>query len=196
MAEFARPILPGSAMFDALAGGVDPAEQTSAGHRIAHLLVRGANEVKDQEMIERVVHLADSEGMAAIAELWSNAPAESIAGALWRLYLLRAWVRRNPGQASREFAAGRAFSPVDEVLAGVVDPPGPAEVIELADQVIRGVLNPDFDVALDRAAAFAHLVGVGRGQMEDSDSLSAARLLDLAAQLRRAADMERRGILH
>jgi len=51
-------------------------------------------------------------------------------------------------------------------------------------------------VALDRAAAFAHIVGVGRGQLEDTDPASAARLVDTARQLRAAADAERRHELH
>ncbi|HPU14428.1 MAG TPA: hypothetical protein PLQ19_11645 [Aeromicrobium sp.] len=196
MADFSRPSMPGAAKIEALAGGDDPAERTAAGHRIAHLLVRGAAGSTDQELVDRVVHLADTEGLAVIAELWSQAPAESVAGALWRLYVLRTWVRRNPVQAAREFETGRSFAPVDEVLAGVVDPPGPNEVMELADTVIRGLLSPDFDVALDRAAAFCHIVGVGRSQTEGTDTASAARLMDTASHLRRAAELERLGELH
>lgn len=196
MADHHRPMFPGAALFESLPDGADPAEQTAAGHRIAHLLVRGPRDAADQALVDRVLHLADTEGLAVIAELWSQAPADSVAGALWRLYLLRTWVHRNPVQAAREFAAGRAFAPVQEVLAGVVDPPGPQDVITLVDTVVRGILAPDFDVALDRAAAFAHIVGVGRGQTEGSDAASAARLVDTARQLRHAAEAERRGELH
>ena len=52
------------------------------------------------------------------------------------------------------------------------------------------------DVVLDRAAAFAHIVGVGRGQLDDADAHSGARLLDMALHLRRAAALERSGSLH
>ncbi|MFO6453889.1 MULTISPECIES: hypothetical protein [unclassified Aeromicrobium] len=196
MADFHKPSLPGAALFDAVPDRDDPAERTAAGHRIANLLVRGAHDPSDRDLIDRVLHLADTEGMGVIAELWSKAPPETVAGALWRLYVLRTWVRNNPMQASREFAAGRAYAPVQEVLAGVVDPPGPNEVIELADTVVRGIVTADFDVALDRAAAFAHIVGVGRGQIDDSDPASAARLVDTARHLRAAAEAERHGELH
>ncbi|HLU43006.1 MAG TPA: hypothetical protein VKZ55_11440, partial [Microthrixaceae bacterium] len=159
MAEFHRPALPGSELFETLPGEIDPAEKSAAGHRIAHLLVRGAHDPADHDLVDRVMHLADTEGLGVIAELWADAPAETVAGALWRLYVLRTWVHRNPRRAALEFSTGRHYAPVQEVLAGVVDPPGPDEVVALVDTVIRGILAPDFDVALDRAAAFAHIIG-------------------------------------
>ncbi|MCW2746896.1 MAG: hypothetical protein JWP10_38, partial [Nocardioidaceae bacterium] len=133
MSDFKRPSLPGADLFAAQPGGEDPAEQAAAGQRIARLLVRGARTHDDQELVDRVLHLADEHGLDLVAEMWSAAPAESLAGALWRLYALRTWVHRQPDQAAREFAAGRMFSAVHEVLAGVADPPGPAEVILLVD---------------------------------------------------------------
>ena len=72
----------------------------------------------------RVVHLADSEGLETLAELWAGAPADSLAGALWRLYLLRSWVYADPQTAAAEFDRGRAHVPVAEVISGVVEPPG------------------------------------------------------------------------
>lgn len=196
MTEFKRPSLPGSALFEAQADGADPAEMAAAGHRIATLLVRGPRSDHDQGLVNRVLHLADEEGLGAIADLWSHASADSLAGALWRLYLLRTWVYRQPEQAAHEFAAGKAYAPVHEVLAGVVDPPGPDEVIALVDTVVRGIVGDDFDVTLDRAAAFAHIVGVGRAQLDSGDPQSAAKLVDTAVHLRRAAELERSSRLH
>jgi hypothetical protein len=191
VSDFKKPSLPGSALFEKQAGGDDPAELAAAGHRVATLLVRGPRTDADQGLVERVLHLADEEGLGVIADLWSTAPADSLPGALWRLYLLRTWVHRQPDQAAREYAAGKAYAPVQEVLAGVVDPPGPAEVIELVDTVVRGIVVSDLDVALDRAASFAHIVGVGRAQLDSGDPQSAAKLVDTAVHLRRAAELER-----
>ncbi|MFI5428291.1 hypothetical protein [Aeromicrobium sp. UC242_57] len=196
MTRFDKPALPGPALFSAQPGAADPAEMTAAGHRIAHVLVRGPRAAADQELVERVLHLADEDGLGTIAELWLHAPADSIAGALWRLYLLRTWVHRQPDVAAREFAAGKAFAPVDEVLAGVVDPPGPDEVIALVDTVVRGIVAADFDVTLDRASAFARIVAVGRAQLDTGDPHSAAKLVDTSLALRRAAELERSGKLH
>jgi hypothetical protein len=195
MNDFKRPSLPGPALFEAQADGDDPAELAAAGHRIATLLVRGPRTPNDEGLVERVLHLADEEGLGVIADLWANAPADSLPGALWRLYLLRTWVHRQPDQAAREYAAGKAHAPVHEVLAGVVDPPGPAEVIALADTVVRGIVVSDLDVTLDRAASFAHIVGVGRAQLDSGDPHSAAKLVDTALHLRRAAEQERLGEL-
>lgn len=196
MRDFHRPGLPGSAHFEARPNREDPAETAAAGHRIATLLVRGPRDGDDQVLVDRVLHLADSEGLATIAELWAHAPADTLAGALWRLYALRTWVHRNPETAALEYSAGKAFAPVAEVLAGVVDPPGPAEVIVLVDTVVRGIVGVDFDVTLDRAAAFAHIVGVGRAQLDQGDPALAVRLVDTATQLRVAAEMERTAGLH
>ncbi len=196
MSDFRRPALPGPHLFEDQVGDPDPAERAAAGHRIASLLVRGAVNAEDAGLVERVVHLADEEGLGVIAELWSQASAETIAGALWRLYVLRTWVVRDPAQAAREFSAGKAYSPVDVVLAGVVEPPGPEQVIALVDTVVSGIVRPDFDVALDRAASFAHVVAIGRAQLDSGDPQSAARLLDTAKALHRAAELERAGELH
>lgn len=194
--EFKKPSLPGAALFESQADRHDPAEIAAAGHRIATLLVRGPRDTADRAMVDRVLHLADSEGLGTIAGLWSTAPPDTLAGSLWRLYLLRAWVHRRPDAAAREFAAGKAHAPVHEVLAGVVDPPGPDEVVALVDTVVRGIVGPAFDVTLDRAASFAHVVGVGRSQLDSEDAASAARLVDMARQLRQAAALERAVGLH
>jgi len=194
--DFHRPMLPGAGLFEAQPARADPAELTAAGHRVATLLVRGPRDAGDRLLVDRVLHLADSEGLGVIAELWSHAPADTLAGCLWRLYLLRDWVHRQPAVAAREFAAGKIHAPVQEVLAGVVDPPGPEEVVALVDTVIRGILGSDFDVVLERAASFAHIVAVGRGQLDSGDPAAAARLLDTASQLRRAAEIERGPGLH
>ena len=198
MTSFHRPALPGPEHFEAQAEESDPADRVEAGARVATLLVRGARDSEDRALVDRVLHLADEEGLDALAELWSGAPVDSLAGCLWRLYVLRTWVRRQPDLAAREFAAGKQFAPVDEVIAGVVDPPGPTEVAELVDTLIRGVVGPDLAATLDRAAAFARLVGVGRAHLADDppdSTLSAARLVETAQVLQHAARHERLGLL-
>lgn len=196
MADFQKPSLPGQGAFEAIADGADPAEMSAAGHRIANLLVRGAHDRDDAALRERVLHLADEEGIAVIAQLWSHAAADSLAGSLWRLYALRTWVHHQPSVAAREFAAGKAYAPVHEVLAGVLEPPGPDEVMALVDTVVSGIVQSDFDITLARAAAFAHIVGVGRSQLDTGDPHSGAKLVDTARELFHTAQLERAGALH
>jgi hypothetical protein len=190
-------MLPGAGRFEALTGGLDPAVRSEAADRCATLLVRGAHDTADEDVVARVVHLADTEGLDTLADLWSGSPADSLAGCLWRLYVLRAWVYADPASAAREFDAGRLHTPVHEVVAGVVDPPGPAEVRDLTDLVLRGVVRGDFADTLYRAAAFARVVAAGRAHLGAgpwregyASDLSASRLLTMAEQLEHAAALE------
>lgn len=201
-----RPALPGAAHFESIESSQDPAVLSEAADRAAQALVRGTRAVADQALVDRVVHLAETEGLASIAELWSGAPADSLAGALWRLYLLRAFVYADPYGAAREFEQGRAHAPVAEVISGVQDPPGPDEMRALVDQVLSGVVTGDFADTLFRAAAFARVTATGRasnppeGQTPadsaaHAEALSAARLLTLAQQLEHAGRLELGGRL-
>jgi len=195
MRPFKKPALPGAELFERQPGGLDPAEKAEIGHRVATLLVRGPASKDDEELVERVVTVADDLGLDLIADLWSTAASDSLAGALWRLYALRTWVHWHPEDAAREFEAGRRFAPVSEVIAGVPDPPGPQEAAHLVDTVLRGVVTKNLDIALDRAAAFAHLVGIGRASLDETRADEAARLVDTARALHAAAESERAGHL-
>jgi hypothetical protein len=200
-----RPSMPGAQHFEAIEGAVDPATLSEAADRAAHALVRGARSQADEALVGRVVHLADNEGLDTLAELWSGAPADSLAGALWRLYLLRSWVYADPLTAAAEFDRGRAHVPVAEVISGVVEPSGPDEVCALVDEVLGGVVVGDFADTLFRAAAFARVAATGRVHDEPADpgdegssyatDVSASRLLSLADQLERAAQLELTGYL-
>ena len=197
-----RPSLPGAASFESIEGGVDPSVLAEAADRAAVALVRGGHRSGDAELAGRVVHLADTEGLDALAELWSSAAPDSLAGALWRLYVLRTWVYAEPVRAAAEYAEGRRHTPVAETISGVAEPPGPDEVRALVDAVLRGVVIGDFADTLFRASAFARVTAAGRAHRESGDGgssydldLSAARLLTLADQLERAGHLELAGNL-
>ena len=149
----------------------------------------------DDQVAERVLHLADTEGIEVIAQAWAHRPADSVAGCLWRLYLLRSWVYADPVGVAREFDAGRRQAAVDDVVAGVADPPGPDELRDMVDQVLRGITVGDFADVLLRAAAFARVVATGRALLADTDALAAARIQSVAEQLGRAARLELAGQL-
>lgn len=203
-----RPALPGATHFQSIPGEDDPALRTEAADRAAELLVRGARSADDEAVVARVVALADTEGLETLADLWAGSPPDSLAGCLWRLYLLRSWVYADPAAAAAEFDTGRHHTPVHEVVAGVVDPPGPAEVQRLVDEVLRGVARGDFADTLYRAAAFARVVAAGRAHSDPTHGdparaarsayahdLSAAKLAGMAEQLEHAARLEIQGHL-
>ena len=179
---------PGGNFFEALTGGTDPAAVSEAADRAANLLVRGARDADDTAVADRLVRLADTEGIEAIAEIWSGSPADSLAGCLWRLYLLRTWVYADPVGVAREFEAGRAQ--VAGVVAGVADPPGPEELKAMADEVLRGIAGSDFADVLFRASAFARVVAFGRAALPAPTHDEVKRILVLAEQLEAAGHAE------
>lgn len=196
--------MPGAAGLEAIESpdpATDPAVLAEAAERAAIALVRGARDHVDEALVSRVVHLADTEGLETLADLWAGAPAESLPGVLWRLYVLRSWVYADPETAAREFDRGRRVAPVAEAISGVEEPPGPAEVRALVDAVLGGVVVGDFADTVFRAAAFARVAAAGRahGEAEDGSSyrsdLAASRLLTLAEQLQRAGRLELEGRL-
>lgn len=190
-----RPLTPGDRFFEAIESEEDPTRVAEAADRAAVLLVRGARQAGDDEVADRVLHLADTEGIEAIAEVWAGRPADSVAGCLWRLYLLRSWVYADPVGVAREFEAGRVRAPVHDVVAGVADPPGPDELRVMVDQVLRGIAVSDFADVLLRAAAFARVVATGRAELQDTDTVAAARIQHVADQLDHAARLELAGHL-
>ncbi|HEY0950199.1 hypothetical protein [Nocardioides sp.] len=185
-----RPMTPGGGFFEALVGGTDPALVSEAADRAATLLVRGARESEDAAVADRLLHLADTEGIETIAEVWSGAPADSLAGCLWRLYLLRSWVYADPVEVAREFEAGRRSAQVARVVAGVADPPGPDQLKAMIDQVLRGIAASDFADVLLRAAAFARVVAAGRAALSDPTAAEVQRMLLLSEQLEAAGHAE------
>ncbi len=185
----------GSNFFDAVAGGADPAAVSEAADRAAALLVRGARRSDDARVADRLLHLADTEGIETIAEVWSGSPADSLAGCLWRLYLLRSWVYADPSGVAAEYEAGRVRAQVARVVAGVADPPGPDELKAMVDQVLRGIADGDFADVLFRAAAFARVVATGRASLPAPSDAEVVRMLGLAEQLEAAGHLELRGAL-
>lgn len=189
-----RPSVPGAAFFEDLTGGADPAAVREAGDLAATLMVRGAQGAGDAALVERVLHLADTEGLETLAEVWSGAPADTLAGCLWRLYVLRAWVHRSPVEVAAEYDAGLAGAHVARVVAGVADPPGPDEVKSMIDDVLRGI-GGDFAITLLRAAAFARIVASGRASVSGANHAETVRMLTLSEQLEAAGHLELRDSL-
>ncbi|KRB78014.1 hypothetical protein ASE01_07540 [Nocardioides sp. Root190] len=185
-----KPVPREAAFFDEQESGVDPALLTEAAERAASLLVRGAHDSADADVAERLVHLAEVEGIEAIAQVWSHAPADTLAGCLWRLYLLRSWVYADPVGVARQFEAGRSHAEFARVIAGVADPPGPDELRHMVDEVLRGIAASDFADVLFRAAAFARVVAAGRASLDEVPDADVRRMLLLAEQLEASGHVE------
>lgn len=191
-----RPVLRDPGVLESLGEGSDPVGELHAAHESAAILLHAGRAAEDPTVVERLVAIVAEVGLATLADLWSRRPARSLPGALWRLYALREWVAENPEEAAREYAAGIRFTEPNHVVAGV-EPTGPEEVRRVADQILRGAFTGDFAVALERAAAFAHVTAVGRSdlargvpELKGAERLQqAARDLDACARLWRTDDL-------
>jgi hypothetical protein len=174
--DFHRPTRfpPGS--FEGYLGAADPAQVSRVAHDTAAAILSRVRADPDPAVVARLVTYTDEHGIDAIAELWSHASAKSLPGALWRVYLLRTLIRQDPLGVSLAFQRGTEVSQtIDQVVAGAPIPAGPAEVRELADQILTGLFTGDFAVALERAAAFARVVAAGFASLaDDADATDAA----------------------
>ncbi len=199
-----RPLLRGNVeTLAAAAAGGEPFARQELAHATAGALV-DAGRGEDGPDTRRLVQLAETVGLDTLSELWRDAAADSLPGALWALYLLRTWCLDQGEAVSRMYRAGRGLAPVDEVVAGVAEDADPAAVAALAEAVLTGAYRGDFAVALERAAAFFRIVSIGRrelvpdaadGEQAATDHEMAERNRRCARALERAAASWRRGTL-
>ena len=193
MRNFMRPVLQPSAKFDWLIGSDEP----GASHRLAQetswALLDRVRSVADPGVVERVLGLAAGPGIDDIAELWSGAGSHSLAGMLWRIYLLRRIVHADPEGTAVLFRAGQAVSvTIDTVVAGAAEPVNPESIAELCDTLLRGVFVGDLAIALERAASYCRLMSLGAAAIADArdqnDDAHAALLTTRALRYDTLAD--------
>lgn len=166
--EHSRPVLQPSASFDWVIGSDDP----GASHRLAGetswALLDRVRRVADPQLVDRVVHVASGDGIHDIAELWSRESTHTLAGVLWRLYLLRRIVEADAHGAADLFVRGsERIGTIDPVIAGADEPVSPASIAGLCDTILRGAFTGDVGDALDRAAAYARIMAAGATDLAD-----------------------------
>ena len=155
-------------IFEAFQGGEDPAKISRVAHETAQALLSRVRADPDPAVVERLVAYTDENGIDAVAELWSRATPRSLPGALWRIYLVRLLIRQDADGTSYLYQRGIDVAvTIDPIVAGAIVPTGPAEIIQLADEILRGVFTGDFAIALDRAAAFCRVIGAGCASVAD-----------------------------
>lgn len=188
---------------DHRANGVDPAVALQVAHDTASALLHRIREASDRAVIARVLAYTTEHGVAELAELWSHAPAQSLPGALWRLYVVHASIVNDETFAAAAYDTGLSIgSTADAVVAGAPQPTSPADIRQLADDILQGAFTGDIGDAFDRAAAYCRLESrgitdiVGRSELGNSDLLNRAlTLADFAADLAACARLDRIGKL-
>lgn len=187
-----RPAMLSPREADDIPGDLDPGLRGEIAHTTAAAIVDRARASEDPEVVTRLVRLVEDEGLDVVAGLWADSPAETLPGALWRLYVLREWVRRDPDTVADRYRLGVDAAQVSNVVAGVVSPPGPEDVRAVADAVLSGVFAGDLAVALERAGAFCRVLATGAAfdadHVETLDAVHATRMTRGAASLVRTAE--------
>ncbi len=177
---------------DELPGDIDPALRSEVAHTTANAIVHQGRAAEDPEVVARLVGLVEAEGLDTVAGMWADSPPTTLPGALWRLYVLREWVRRDPRTIAERYRLGVVRAEVHDAVAGVASPPGPEEVSEVVDAVLSGVFAGDLAVALERGAAFCRVLATGAAfdadALEDRDADLAGRLTRGASGLVRTAE--------
>jgi hypothetical protein len=174
------------------AGGISPSSRAEMAAATAAALLQAGRSPGDGT---RFVALADEVGLETLAELWRDAEPVSLPGALWALYVLRQWCRTDPAEVVRLWRAGEHFAQPDAAVAGVGDFADVEAVQRVADAILSGAYQGEFDVALERAAAVFRVVALGRRET-GADGELAERNEQAAVALRIAAARWRAGELH
>ncbi|KAB8299449.1 short-chain dehydrogenase/reductase SDR [Bifidobacterium apri] len=130
-------------------------------HASAAALLDRVHHTEDPQVVQRVITLVDTEGVDIIAQLWSNAEPDSLPGIMWRLYLLRTWMRRNREQIARLWRFGEPVATTASAIVGVDETPDAEDIARTADSILSGAFTGDFAVALDRASAFTDVIANG-----------------------------------
>ena len=207
MTERRRPRRPASLdqyTAEQLPDDADPTARGEVAHRAARALVAGGRASDDPQVHDRLVRLVEAEGLDTVAALWADSAPGTLPGALWRLYALREWVRRDPRTIAERYRLGNQRAHVADAVAGVASPPGPSEVMAVADAVLSGVYTADLAVALERAGAFCRVLVTGSALdadlVDDPDlagrmTRGASGLLRTAEELEDAARLWRAGRL-
>lgn len=190
-----RPVLLPTAGVSWADPTADPASRRERAYATANAVLRAGAD--DPQLAADLVRLDETLGLDALRELWAEPEDDGLPAALWSLYLLRAWLTRQAGEAARIYTAGRTHVPVPDAVAGVPDRPGPEDVTRLGDAILGTALTGDPAGAMERAAAVHRVVAAGRfavaqhGQRAQEarlaeGNLRAAARLDTAAEAWRA----------
>lgn len=186
-----RPSFQEPQALEALGARHDPIAALHAAHETAAALVAAGHQIGDDEITRRLVTVVEDIGLPTLASLWEGRPARTLPGALYRLYVLREWIRTHADEVAREYDAGKDAPHAWESTTS------PAEVSRVADEILHGVFTGDVADALDRAARCCLQIAAGRSTLA-SGALQherADRLRVLGTDLAGAATLARAGRL-
>lgn len=160
--RFHRPVKFSTEKFERFQGSPSPEDLTAAAQASARAILARGRANEDPSVTKRLVHFTDEFGIEAVAQLWAQAAPVTVAGALWRIYALRGVIRANARLMSYYYERGMHSSYLAQALAGVPSPPTAEEICSTVDAILAGAYTGDFDIALERFAAFCRVLSLGQ----------------------------------
>ncbi|MBO3725271.1 hypothetical protein J5X07_09585 [Actinomyces bowdenii] len=146
--QFHRPARLDPEAAEQIEGSTDTAVSSELAHRAAQALIGGFPVDGEEDLITRagVTAAVASTGVDDVAELWADSPATTLPGTLWRLFLVREWIRRDPGLVARRYsttvdltgADAAAGARLEAALVQARPAPAPEELRERLDAVLAG----------------------------------------------------------
>ena len=147
--QFHRPARLDPEAAEQIEGGADTAVASELAHRAAQALIGGfpgADTEDDPITRSGVVAAVATNGVDDIAELWADSPATTLPGTLWRLFLVREWIRRDPELVARRYATVVDLTEADDAATARLEAalgearavPAPTELRERLDVVLAG----------------------------------------------------------
>lgn len=163
-----KPIKFNNHFFESRTGGEDPAQLNEAAYLSAHTILHRGRTNTDPKITERLVRFTDEYGLETIASMWAQAPAISLPGALWRIYALRDTLTKNGAPLAHYYELGMESDWASRVVSGLADPPTETEVVRTVNEILSGAFTGEFDIALERFAAFCRVVAAGQDAVAHS----------------------------
>ena len=168
--QFHRPARLDPEAAEQIEGSTDTAVASELAHRAAQALIGGfpGTETEDDPITRSgVVAAVATNGIDDIAELWADSPATTLPGTLWRLFLVREWIRRDPELVARRYAILIDLTEADEATTARLESalgearpvPSPTDLRERLD---AGELGQVYQVLTRRQGPFpARISDVG-----------------------------------
>ena len=187
--QFHRPARLDPEAAEQIEGSTDTAVASELAHRAAQALIGGfpGTETEDDPITRSgVVAAVATNGIDDIAELWADSPATTLPGTLWRLFLVREWIRRDPELVARRYATVIDLTGADDAtnarlesaLGEARSVPSPTDLRERLDAVLAGSVEgsvTEIAPLLSATAGFLRALAAGSNPVwieDDTDELA------------------------
>ena len=185
--QFHRPARLDPEAAEQIEGSADTAVASELAHRAAQALIGGFPADSEEGPITRagVTAAVASQGIDDVAELWADSPATTLPGTLWRLFLVREWIRRDPQLVASRYATTidlttdeAATARFEAALSEAAPAPAPAEMRAHLDRLLAGQLEGSVTALaplLRMASGFLRALAIGSNPIwieDDADELA------------------------